>query len=81
MEPGAARVPKTTPDMTPVYLVTMSGHFTAYDAPVLANTPLPTGTVLTFTVDPATGEVRDLGLNSSRPDLAKAGPVIQLQTR
>lgn len=80
LEPAAPRLAGAKADLTPVYLVTMVGHFTAYDAPVLGGTPLPTGTVMSFTVDRRTGQVRDVQLSTRTPRLSSAGPVMALQT-
>jgi hypothetical protein len=49
------------------YLVVMQGDFVARYASVPAGQPLPRGSVLTFTADPETREIRDLGVSNSVP--------------
>jgi|SRR5579862_174457 len=58
---------------TPVYFVIAHGHFTAYNASVPPGAPLPTGTVLTLTIDPATNMITDAGLESTTPNLNAIG--------
>lgn len=62
----------------PVYVVTMTGHFVGEYASVPPGQPLPTGTVLHFTVAAATGDLLDWGI-SDRPDgLGVLGPTTSL---
>ncbi len=63
-------------DDSPVYVVSMQGHFTALDAPY-GQKP-PTGTVLTLTINPTTMEVLDVTISQTVPDLGKLGPVQSL---
>lgn len=76
----------TVPDDTPVYVITMTGHFSAYGATVPPSPPgetaasLPTGTHETLVID-MQGRGIDFSLrkpHSPEPDLAKAGPVMHL---
>jgi hypothetical protein len=57
------------------FVVVAHGDFTAYDAPIPNGVKIPTGTVMTFVVDAATGEVTDGGLQDNTPDLSALGPV------
>jgi hypothetical protein len=79
MYPGEASVPGATVDTSPVYLVTMHGRFTAYNAPYGIGKP-PRGSVYTFTVSAATGQIRDINLSDRAPELQKAGAVVRLPT-
>jgi hypothetical protein len=66
-------------DGTTVYVITMTGHFTAYDATVPPGIPLPTGTDETLVIDNQ-GDVLDLSLNDNpEPTLASVGPVIDIE--
>lgn len=66
------------PDGTSVYVITMTGNFTAYDAIVPPGTALPTGTTETLVTD-MQGDLLDFSLNNNpEPALASAGPVIDL---
>jgi hypothetical protein len=53
---------------SPVYVLTMRGHFTAY-GPIPKNHPIPTGTVLTIVLDGKSGRLVAESLNNSVPDL------------
>src|SRR5262245_31555624 len=53
----------------PTYVLVVEGEFVAANAPRPRGAPAPTGTVLTFVVDPSTGEVLDFGVRNSTPDL------------
>lgn len=56
-----------------VYVIKMTGHFTAHNAGVPAKGHVPTGTTMTVTVSAATGQVTDWGITDSAPDLSPAG--------
>jgi hypothetical protein len=75
MEPGT---PVTGADRTPVYIITMDGTFTAYDASPPAGSPLPTGKHLTMIIDANTGQGVDGGIEPYRPKLGAAGTEIAL---
>jgi hypothetical protein len=47
------------------YLVVLHGHFTDAGAKVPAGAPFPTGTLLVFTLDPATHQVKDFGISNT----------------
>jgi hypothetical protein len=55
------------------YLVQLRGHFTGYDASVPPGSKLPTGTVMTLTVDAATGSVTDVSIGNSAANLSALG--------
>jgi len=57
-----------------VYVIRMTGHFTAKTGPVGNK---PTGTVMTVTVSAATGRITDWGITDSPTDLSRVG---QLKT-
>jgi hypothetical protein len=59
----------------PVYLVTMRGNFVGHAAKVPNGKARPQGTVLTATIDPATGRITDWGITGSAPDLSSLGVV------
>jgi hypothetical protein len=61
----------------PAYLVVMHGHFVYKNARGFG--PPPTGSVLTVTIDAATGQSTDLGIGNAAPDLARLGAVHALQ--
>jgi hypothetical protein len=82
MYPGspAGAFSDAVPDNTPVYLITMTGRFTAYGAMVPRGASLPTGIQETLVVD-TQGQVLDFSLRgptSAEPDLASAGTVMDL---
>ena len=56
-----------------VYVIKMTGHFTAKNAGLAAKGRVPTGTTMTVTVSAATGQVTDWGITDSAPDLSPAG--------
>jgi hypothetical protein len=60
-----------------VYLITMKGHFTGYDASVPPGARLPTGTYISLVVMAKTFAVTDSGLSPHAPPVAPAslGPV------
>jgi hypothetical protein len=64
-----------------VYLITMRGHFTAYDASVPSGARLPTGTYLSLVVIARTFAATDSGLSRHAPPVAPAslGPVRYLK--
>jgi hypothetical protein len=62
----------------PVYLLSVRGAFNGHGAKVPAGAAKPTGSVLTATIDPATGRVVDWGIEDTAPRLAALGPVRQL---
>ena len=55
----------------PVYFVLLHGHFTANLAP--PGGKAPTGTILTLTIDPRTGESLDSGIGNRMPKLTAIG--------
>jgi hypothetical protein len=57
----------------PVYLVVLHGHFVYKYARGIG--PPPTGTVLTLTIDAATGDSLDLGLGNGPSGASRLGPV------
>lgn len=59
----------------PVYLVTMRGDFVGDTAKVPRGRARPTGTVLSATIDPATGRILDWSITDSAPALSRLGPV------
>jgi hypothetical protein len=63
-----------------VYLVVMKGNFTLTDVPIPPHGRAPTGHYLTFTVDPATFQVMDMGISNHAPpgSLGSLGPVSTL---
>jgi hypothetical protein len=51
-----------------VYLIVMTGHFVDAHAFIAPGQPAPSGTTITFTVDPKTQGIRDFGLSNASPD-------------
>jgi hypothetical protein len=66
-----------------VYLVTMRGHFIAYESSPPSGAALPTGRYLSVVVDATTFRVLDLGLSPAPPPVSPAnlGPVTYLTDR
>jgi hypothetical protein len=66
---------------TVVYLVTMKGHFTAYNFPRSHRAPMPTGTYSSFVINAKTFRGMDSGLSDRPPPVAPAslGPVTWLK--
>ena len=66
-----------------VYLVTMRGHFIAYDSSPPPGAALPAGTYLSIVVDARTFQVLDSGLSPAPPPVSPAslGPVTYLADR
>lgn len=66
-----------------VYLITMRGSFTAYDASVPAGARLPTGQYLSLVVNARTFGSMDFGLSHIPPPVSPAslGPVSYLHLR
>ncbi len=66
-----------------VFLVTMRGHFVAYDASVPPGAAAPAGRYLSLVVDAKTFQVLDLGLGPKPPPVppASLGPVTYLTVR
>jgi hypothetical protein len=66
---------------TVVYLVTMKGHFKAYNFSRPHGTPLPTGSYSSFVIDAETFRGMDRGLSDRPPPVAPAslGPVTWLK--
>jgi len=62
-----------------VYLVEIQGHFTLLDASRPPGVPPPQGDYLTFTFDPTTDLVPDLGLSDQSVDLSVLGAVTVLE--
>lgn len=56
-----------------VYFVILHGHFVDHYAYTPPGAPDPTGTVLTMTIDVATGNVLDSGLTTSDPNYSRTG--------
>jgi hypothetical protein len=75
MEPG---MPVARIDRTSVYLITMNGKFTAYDASPPAGSALPTGRHLTMIIDARTGQGLDGGLEPYRPRLSTIARPVRL---
>lgn len=67
---------------TTVYLITMKGRFTGYDASVPAGARLPAGTYLSIIVNARTFMITDWGLSPHAPPVAPAslGPVRYLKS-
>ena len=57
------------------FLVVMQGHFVARDPSVPAGQPLPRGSVLTFTAEPRTRQIRDWGVSNVVPDVPGLQPL------
>jgi hypothetical protein len=57
---------------TVVYLVTMKGHFTAYDASVPAGAALPTGSYVSIVVNARTFRITDWGISPKAPPVSPA---------
>lgn len=64
-----------------VYVVTLRGHFVAYDAKVMRGAPIPHGSVLTIIYDAATNAVTDWSVTDTDPDLASLGAVQSIPTQ
>jgi hypothetical protein len=64
-----------------VYLITMRGHFTAYESSPPSGAALPTGEYLSLVVDAQTFQVLDSGLSPAPPPVSPAslGPVTYLR--
>jgi hypothetical protein len=61
-----------------VYLVQLHGRFVGALAKVPSGAPLPTGSVLHFTVDVQTGTVQDWGLSDVPTDPSRLGAITSL---
>lgn len=62
-----------------VYLIQVTGHFTAYGASLSQNaTGYPTGPYLTLIAEASNGQVVDWGIGGKAADLASLGTVIAL---
>jgi hypothetical protein len=62
-----------------VYVIQMTGKFKVPASPGAGTGhPAPTGTVLTVTVDAATGQVQDWGIDTTAPKLGTLGSVTSL---
>ncbi len=61
-----------------VELVVMGGHFTS-NGPEPPGRPVPTGTVLSVTIDAHTGYRQLLTLGDKLPALSKLGPITRLK--
>lgn len=55
------------------YLIAERGHFVLNDFPIPPGAHAPSGSALTLVVN--TGQVTDLGVSNTYPDLVKLGPV------
>jgi hypothetical protein len=66
-----------------VYLVTMRGHFIAYDSSPPSGAALPAGSYLSIVVTVTTFQVLDFGLSPAPPPVSPAslGPVTYLTGR
>lgn len=66
---------------TIVYLMTMTGHFTAYNVPRPRGARVPTGTYASLVINAKTFEGMDGGLSDRPPPVAPAslGPVTYLK--
>lgn len=58
---------------TPVYFVVLHGNFVDTKAYVPGGAAYPAGTVLSFTIDAANGQLLDLTLTKSDPDYSHTG--------
>lgn len=69
-------------DHAPVFVIVITGgHFTGRGSPS-NETPIPEGTVLTLTLDAATYEITDVGIDDVEPDLSKvASDRVDLSTQ
>lgn len=65
---------ETVAGTDPSVLISEQGSFTA-NMPVPNGLPEPSGTVLTLVVDEATGQVTDVGLGTTAPQLSELGTV------
>jgi hypothetical protein len=70
----------TADDDVPVDLVVMEGDFVARYAKLMQGAPLPTGTVLTMTVDPRTGDMLGYSVGRRVPNLSTLGRPVALDT-
>ena len=61
-----------------VEVVELPGHFTGYLASVPQGAALPTGNMLTLTIDPSRGEVTDWSLGGKTSNLSSLGTVSTL---
>jgi hypothetical protein len=68
---GAGRVGSNQP----VYYVVVHGQFVDQNAKVPAGKPLPSGAVITFTVDCANRSILDFSIGQTAPNIARLGPV------
>ncbi len=60
----------------PLWVIEMTGHFVGHTAKLRQGSPKPTGTHLTVSVDPTTGEIADYSItNSPVVDVNKLGAV------
>lgn len=65
----------------PVTVVVFSGNFTDNSASVPAGRPQPTGTIITFVVDPTTGGSTDYGIVPSMSNAQQLGQAEQVPVR
>ena len=65
-----------TEPSTPAYFVLLHGEFTGNEAP--AGAALPTGSILTMTIDAKRNTVTDGGIEDRMPDLDAIGRAVQL---
>jgi hypothetical protein len=61
------------PQRNPSYLIQLHGHFTGYNASVPPGRKLPTGGVMTLTVNAANGAVTDISLTNTAVNLGALG--------
>jgi hypothetical protein len=69
----------SAPSNQDVFMVSMNGHFIGHSFDVPPRVATPTGTVMTFEFDPATGNVVGVSIGNLTPDLAQLGAVTPLQ--